>query len=410
MKKSVSFWIFLLVIVITLLSLNLFSQTNKVKISQADTTRSFSGYAWSSTIGWIDMSQVTVSSTGLVSGYGWSPNIGWIKFGGLSGFPTGGGTLGVNAILSGNTFTGWARACSGTVNKDCNSADRTDGWDGWISLGGTGYGVSLSTPGVTSTPLIGYAWGATNIGWIDMSGASLTNNTCPAGQVNDTTTGSCVAPCPDGSAPANGVCPNGLGAPTLSPPSLSGGNNCSISLSWTNISGATSYNIQKENPDSSISNFSNIGVTSFTDSLGQPGSTYTYSVAACVVAECSPYSNTESITVPASCPPPGTGTGPVIGPLVASPATIASGGQCTLSWSSITNFDPTTGTSTLIKDGGVSDGNILQNEYGPLNSGSTTRNNIMYTTHYKLSVTNAAGQNAVSNTATCNVSGQAKEF
>ena len=34
----------------------------------------------------------------------------------------------------------------------------------------------------------------------------LSPPTCPSGQVNDSVTGQCVAPCPNGSAPANGMC------------------------------------------------------------------------------------------------------------------------------------------------------------------------------------------------------------
>ena len=40
-----------------------------------------SGYAWSSNIGWIDMSGVTVDTvTNAWSGYAWSSNIGWLSF------------------------------------------------------------------------------------------------------------------------------------------------------------------------------------------------------------------------------------------------------------------------------------------------------------------------------------------
>jgi len=73
-------------------------------------------------------------------------------------------------------FTGWARVCSGTVNGDCDSATRTDGWDGWVLLGpivkgGTDYGVSLNT---LSDPdeFEGWAWGGDVVGWISFNCAN----------------------------------------------------------------------------------------------------------------------------------------------------------------------------------------------------------------------------------------------
>lgn len=58
--------------------------------------------------------------------------------------------------IIGEDLSGWARACAGTVNKDCNSASRTDGWDGWIKLDG------LKLDGTDS-----YAWGSNVLGWIN---------------------------------------------------------------------------------------------------------------------------------------------------------------------------------------------------------------------------------------------------
>jgi len=136
---------------------------------------------------------VQIDAAGNMTGYAWSSNIGWIKFGGLNtaDMPTIGSTR-VNAYI-GNTYSdrgkvyGWIRACAGTVNKDCNSATRTDGWDGWIELSGTnhispnssGYYDSVnwsqgtSTQGVTVDPVrgkfSGYAWGGDVVGWIDFN-------------------------------------------------------------------------------------------------------------------------------------------------------------------------------------------------------------------------------------------------
>lgn len=110
------------------------------------------------------------NATGMFSGWAWSDNIGWIKFGGLSGFPSGIGTVSQNVQLdSSNKIIGWARACAGTVTGDCSSMEsRNDGWDGWISLSGTGYGVVLN-----GTDLSGYAWGSDVIGWMDFTGVKL---------------------------------------------------------------------------------------------------------------------------------------------------------------------------------------------------------------------------------------------
>lgn len=135
------------------------------------------GYAWSDNIGWISFTCVNTNScasnggydygvsenpSGNLTGFAWSDNIGWIKFGGLSSFPSGAGTLAQDAQLVGSNVVGWARACAGTVGGDCSSmTSRTDGWDGWISLGGTNYGVSKS-----GQYYMDYAWGGDVIGWI----------------------------------------------------------------------------------------------------------------------------------------------------------------------------------------------------------------------------------------------------
>lgn len=158
--------------------------------AQAPTTAALDGYAWSSNIGWISFATstngnnlATIDSSGNISGFAWSPNIGWVKFGGLSSFPTGGGTVASNAIYDNTTklITGWARACAGTISGNCTSmTSRSDGWDGWISLFGTGYGVNLN-----SSP--SYAWGGDVVGWVDFGGVSVkgsngVNGQCGASQ------------------------------------------------------------------------------------------------------------------------------------------------------------------------------------------------------------------------------------
>jgi len=128
-------------------------------------TSNLSGYAWSSTIGWISMSGTGYgvelnSNDQTLSGYAWSPIIGWIQFGELTtGFPSGPGTISADAKYDtvNNKLTGWVKA---------NAADN-NGWDGWISLSGTGYGIDVNS---TNGNFSGWAWGSDVVGWIDFSG------------------------------------------------------------------------------------------------------------------------------------------------------------------------------------------------------------------------------------------------
>ncbi|MEK7213677.1 MAG: hypothetical protein AAB637_00970, partial [Patescibacteria group bacterium] len=115
-----------------------------------------SGWGWSSNIGWVKFNPkndintdvVVNSASGMMSGYAWSSSIGWIQFGGLSGFPGSGGNANVN--MNTGVVRGWARALT--------AVDRTDGWDGWIELGG----VKMNP---TTRVFSGYAWGSDVIGW-----------------------------------------------------------------------------------------------------------------------------------------------------------------------------------------------------------------------------------------------------
>ena len=170
------------------------------------------GWAWSSTTGWVSLNcqdvqeifnsspssyptfdgicsragnyKVTVSPTGEMTGWGRSSNVGWIKFGSLTppviaGATNGEARMDMTDTPARGTVTGWARACAGTQNKQCTGADRTDGWDGWISLSGTNYvspipandDYEFGRGGVTMDPLTGifkgFAWGSTNVGWLN---------------------------------------------------------------------------------------------------------------------------------------------------------------------------------------------------------------------------------------------------
>ncbi len=120
--------------------------------------------------------------TGELVGYAWSPNYGWLKFGGLDGFPVGDGTTSSNASidLATGKVSGWVRFCAGADNPiTCKGSSnlnilKNGGWDGWVSLRGTGYGVTFTTAdGTFETPgtLSGWAWGGDDsgrnlVGWL----------------------------------------------------------------------------------------------------------------------------------------------------------------------------------------------------------------------------------------------------
>lgn len=149
-------------------------------------TSELTGWGWSPNIGWISLNcsntnscatsnykvqiATTTSTDGIFSGYAWSSNIGWIKFAGDKDHE------GPVIDLDKGSVTGWIRACAGTVNKDCASVDRTDGWDGWMKLSepGTIYPTRKTdgTGGLTYDPatgqFVGYAWGGM-LGWITFS-------------------------------------------------------------------------------------------------------------------------------------------------------------------------------------------------------------------------------------------------
>ncbi len=220
------------------------------------------GYAWSSNIGWIQFNprgnttdDVTISTTTLTptigdfSGYAWSSNIGWIKFGGLSGFPSS-GFISENAKVNLTTgvVTGWARACSGTLNAspnqnlpgDCSSINpRTDGWDGWIELSGENHasGDSSGNGGVyydnTNGKFKGYAWGGEVVGWVNFDPNSPTVTTIPPV--------TCTNNCGGGDTPITGSCSATDSSPNLTFTSYpSGGTGLYSSYTWTSTKNGSS--------------------------------------------------------------------------------------------------------------------------------------------------------------------------
>lgn len=123
---------------------------------------------------------VNIEANGDLVGYAWSSNYGWLKFGGLSGFPTGPGVSTGNARLNGNQLEGWVRFCAGASDQNIDSPNYcigtvsnplNGGWDGWVSLKGPGYGVTLEpSTGILS----GFAWGGNDngkniVGWVNFN-------------------------------------------------------------------------------------------------------------------------------------------------------------------------------------------------------------------------------------------------
>jgi len=204
-----NFFIFLIIflIIFGFLIFN-FRKTEKVEAGSGDNVY---GWAWSENIGWISFNRINCdanndglsdgipagcpvagtsipnygvnidSVTGNFSGYAWSENIGWIRFNPPGPYPNcpvttcpdGSPNYPARLNLTTRKITGWARACAGTVNGDCNSATRTDGWDGWILLGpivkgGTDYGALIES-GVPPNEFRGWAWGSDVVGWISFN-------------------------------------------------------------------------------------------------------------------------------------------------------------------------------------------------------------------------------------------------
>ncbi len=162
--------------------------------AQAGTADNVYGFAWSENIGWISFNSTNCdangdgladgtiagcpaigspipnygvsldSVTGLFSGYAWSENIGWIHFAPLGPYPSSpnysacldfgeGGK--VCDELGGNKAGGWARALA-----------YGDGWDGWMKLRGSNYGVNFNDH---NGEFSGWAWGSDVMGWISFN-------------------------------------------------------------------------------------------------------------------------------------------------------------------------------------------------------------------------------------------------
>lgn len=140
------------------------------------------GYAWSSTIGWISLNCAQGSSVGgdvcatsnykvsvdpdessrAFSGYAWSPNVGWISFNRSEVAPHCGSDL--TRMSATGVADGWAWVMNGTF------ASGADGCIRLHSVTGPYYAVTADT---STGDLSGFAWGSTNLGWIDFSHATF---------------------------------------------------------------------------------------------------------------------------------------------------------------------------------------------------------------------------------------------
>lgn len=150
-----------------------YSVTENAKAQSVN--RAITGYAWSDNIGWIQFDAgsdpVVIDVNGNLKGFAWSDNIGWVKFDQNLTGPSG-NESGVKVTFSdpqknNGTVYGWARACGGTVNGDCLSASRTDGWDGWIKFGGN----SSNNPVLENNVFKGFVWGSDVVGWVKLDTA-----------------------------------------------------------------------------------------------------------------------------------------------------------------------------------------------------------------------------------------------
>ena len=140
-----------------------------------------SGYAWSENIGWISVSCANTmalgsgvnfgldisSGSGLFAGYAWSENIGWVDFAASGPYPA------LPNYSACADFPGSGQTCDGIGNYNVGGWARAvaygGGWDGWIKLRGTNYGVAIDNG---TGDFSGYGWSDAVIGWIRFAGTN----------------------------------------------------------------------------------------------------------------------------------------------------------------------------------------------------------------------------------------------
>ncbi len=154
--------------------------------------RYLSGYAWSTTTGWIRFDPLLggVSldpATGILAGYAWAENTGWVRFNETDAYKVElvQSSISPTARWAWGTNLGWIDFHPAGYEKVAIYPDHLEGYAwaenaGWVRLGsysgggqhtyantsGTDYGVNLEAGG----QLTGYAWSST-VGWIDFAPA-----------------------------------------------------------------------------------------------------------------------------------------------------------------------------------------------------------------------------------------------
>ena len=279
--------------------------------ARAGTTDNVSGWAWGSNIGWISFNctdtstcgnvdyGVSLATNGDMSGYAWSDNIGWITFNAsdLSGCPSGA----CRAELVGNNLQGWARALS-----------YGDGWDGWISLNGSNYGVTKN-----GNNLEGFSWDASNIsgekigiGWIDWSPSFG---------------GVVITPSSSTSQCSDGIDNDGDEVSDKNDPDCyDGGGRYNPNNNESGSSGGFSCTSQ---PDSAISTICSGG-----DDTGLIADTLSVVVTTCGAPKCEYTCDSSYVKSGNSCVL--AGGGGITVALSANPVSVSSGSNSTLTWSS----------------------------------------------------------------------------
>ena len=154
---------------------------------QAGTGQNVFGYAWSENIGWISFNSISgggsanygvnIDVDGTFFGYAWSENIGWISFNesDLTGCPIAPCRAWVDiSCPSGQCpIYGWVRVLAGGTSE-------SGGWDGWIKLRGSNYGLYINKD---TGEFHNWAWGGneTDSGWRDKAVSGWLSFNCAEG-------------------------------------------------------------------------------------------------------------------------------------------------------------------------------------------------------------------------------------
>jgi len=131
---------------------------------KAGSEHNVSGWAWSENIGWVSFNNTTgggginygvhINTDGTFTGYAWSENIGWIDFAPAGPYPDA-PNYSAKVDTGNGEVSGWARALA-----------YGDGWEGWIKMRGTDYGVSIN---FGNGEFSDYAWSDLVIGWLSFN-------------------------------------------------------------------------------------------------------------------------------------------------------------------------------------------------------------------------------------------------